>query len=60
VRSVFDAARAHEGFVGRGEDVVHGVSAHERCRAEGDLDFVAGAVVVAESLCSAFWHADGE
>ena len=50
VRSIFDAACAHEVFIGFGEDVVHGVSTHEGSSAKRHLELFAGAVIVAESL----------
>lgn len=60
VRSVFDAAGAHEVFVGFGEDVVHSVSAHERRGTEGHLELFAGTVVVAEGLRTTFRDRDCE
>lgn len=53
-------AGAHEFLVRGGEEVVHGVARYEGCGAERDVEFVAGAVVVADSLAAALGDADGE
>ena len=60
VRSVFDAACAHEFFVGFGEDVVHSVSTHEGSSAKRHLELFAGAVIVAESLGTTLGDGDSK
>ena len=60
VGRVLDAARAGQLLVRVGEDVVHFVAAHEGGGPERDVQFVAGAVVVAEGLAAAGRDGDGE
>ena len=57
---VLDLARADEFLVRGGQDVIHSVTAYESRGAERDVQFVAGAVVVAEGLAAAARDGDGE
>jgi len=60
VRRVLDAGGAGKGLIGGGKTVVHGVARDEGGSAEGDVELVTGAVVVAAGLATASRHAYGE